>query len=85
MSNTVNETIVRYFVISPQDIVFLKAVLESYEGMVVVRTVEIGKPVIECLIAHAFQQEINLVLQDLAGQINLQEIPSPEAYSPSPP
>lgn len=79
------ETIVRYFIISPQDIVYLKAVLESYEGMVVVRTVEIGNPVIECLIAHAFQKEIDLVLQDLSSQINLQEIASPDAYSPSPP
>lgn len=82
MKQNIAEVTVRYFVISPQDIVLLKAILESYEGMVVVRTVEIGKPVIELLIAHAFQKEIDRVILDLQGQISMVEISSPEACSP---
>ena len=76
---------IRYFVIDPKDIVYLKAVLESYEGMVVVRTVEVGKPVIELLIAQDFELYLEPVLQELRNQVYLQEIPSPEAWDPSGP
>lgn len=76
---------IRYFVIDPKDIVYLKAVLESYEGMVVVRTVEVGKPVIELLIAQDFAYYLKPVLQELQAHISLQEISSPEAWNPSGP
>lgn len=69
---------VRNFKIDPGDIVFLKAVLESYEGMVVMRTLEVGKPVIELLIARDFADTIDAVLRDLQKQVTLEEVPRPE-------
>lgn len=75
---TAKEIIVRYFNVDSSDIVFLKAVLESYEGMVVMRTVEVGKPVIELLIAQDFAGTIETVLQDLRKQISFEEVGRPE-------
>jgi hypothetical protein len=72
------EIVVRYFQIEFSEIVFIKAVLESYEGMVVMRTVEVGKPVIELLIARDFAATIERVLQELRRQVMLQEVPRPE-------
>jgi len=72
------EIVVRYFKVDSTDIVFLKAVLESYEGMVVMRTVEVGKPIIELLIAHDFASTIETVLQDLRKQISFEEVARPE-------
>lgn len=83
--NNIPEIKIRYFIIDPQDIVYLKAVLESYEGMVVVRTVEAGKPVIELLIAHDFQDTVSVVIEDLKKQVKLEELPSPDAWTPDGP
>lgn len=71
------EIVVRNFKIDPREIVFIKAVLESYEGMVVIRTLEAGKPVIELLIAHDFAPTIDRVIQELQGQVLLEEVPRP--------
>ncbi|MCC7344570.1 MAG: DUF4911 domain-containing protein [Deltaproteobacteria bacterium] len=75
---SVKEIVVRNFKIDPGDIVFLKAVLESYEGMVVMRTLEVGKPVIELLIARDFADTIDAVLRDLQKQVTFEEVPRPE-------
>lgn len=72
---TVKEIKIRYFEIDPKDIVFIKAVLESYEGMVVVRTVEIGKPIIELLIANDFADTVEQIILELQKQVLMKEIP----------
>jgi hypothetical protein len=79
------ETQIRYFVIEPKDIVWIKAILESYEGMVVLRTVDIKQPVIELLIAPDFAAALNPVIEEIAAQVKLEEIPSPESWVPLPP
>ncbi len=73
------EIMVRYFEVDPAEIVFIKAILESYEGMVVIRTVEIGQPVIELLIARDFAPTVDRVVQDLASQLKLREVERPAA------
>lgn len=75
------EIVIRYFKVDPKDIVYIKAILESYEGMVVVRTVEIGKPVIELLIAQDFMDPVQAVLQDLKKAVTLEEVPGPPSVS----
>jgi hypothetical protein len=76
---------VRYFVIEPKDIVWIKAILESYEGMVVVRTVDISQPVIELLIAPDFAATLDPVIEEIASQVKLEEIVDPSSWTPSPP
>ena len=75
---SVKEIVVRNFKIDTSDIVFIKAVLESYEGMVVMRTIESGKPVIELLIAHDFAEDVDKVIRDLAKQVLIEEVARPE-------
>jgi hypothetical protein len=71
------EIAVRNFKIDPKEIVFIKAVLESYEGMVVMRTLEVGKPVIELLIAHDFAPTIGRVIGELQSQVLMEEVSRP--------
>ncbi|HCU25248.1 MAG TPA: hypothetical protein DF383_09530 [Deltaproteobacteria bacterium] len=76
--NPPTEIVLRTFKIEPKEIVFIKAILESYEGMVVMRTLEVGQPIIELLIAHDFSETIARVLEDLKKQVVLEEVPRPE-------
>jgi len=69
--------------VEQSEIVFIKAVLESYEGMVVLRTVEVGKSVIELLIARDFQDTIDQVIRELQGQVRMEELQVlPEGATP---
>jgi len=74
MAKTAQEIVVRNFRVDPKEIVFIKAILESYEGMVVMRTVEVGKPVIELLIARDFAETIDQLVRDLASQVEMVEV-----------
>jgi uncharacterized protein DUF4911 len=76
------ETQMRYFIIDPKDIVWIKAILESYEGMVVVRTVDIKQPVIELLIAPDFAHTLGPVIEEIASQVKMDEIPGSETWAP---
>ncbi len=77
------EITLRNFKIDPKDIVFLKAILESYEGMVVVRTLEVGKPVIELLIAHDFAETVDRIIRELQSQVVMEEVEAPASVAPS--
>jgi len=83
MENAAKEILVRNFKIQTNDIVFIKAVLESYEGMVVVRTIEIGKPVIELLIARDFAETVDRVIRELQGQLPMEEVEVSPGAAPS--
>ncbi len=74
------KTIARYFKIDPKDIVYIKAILESYEGMVVVRTVEVGKPILQCLIAQDFNETLEPVFQELQSRIPMEEVARSETW-----
>ena len=78
-----SEIMIRNFKIDPKDIVYIKAVLESYEGMVVVRTIEVGKPVIELLIAHDFTATMDTVIRELQSQVAMEELPASGVLPPS--
>jgi len=71
------EIVIRNFRVDPSEIVFIKAVLESYEGMVVMRTLEVGKPVIELLIARDFAATVDRVICELQGQALMEEVERP--------
>lgn len=75
MPMTAKEIIVRNFKVDPKEIVYIKAVLESYEGMVVMRTVEVGQNIIELLIAHDFAPTVDRLIQDLASRVEMLEVP----------
>lgn len=64
----------RYFRVNRRDIVFLKFILEAYEGMNVMSTVDNESGIIRILIMPGFEQEMEGLLADLAGQVVMEPV-----------
>jgi hypothetical protein len=62
--------------IPPREIAFLSFVLESYEGIVVVRTLDPQKGVVELMVSPHFQVEMDAILTDLARQFPVKNVSS---------
>ncbi len=75
--NKINETLIRYFKVDPKEIVYIKAVLEAYEDMAVVRTLEGHKEIIEVLIAHDLREVIAQVIAALQKEVSMEEVSHP--------
>ena len=68
-----------YLEIRPEDIAYVKFILESYEGVGIVRTVERKKAVIVLLIVEDFLDEAHNILNSIEKEISLVPIPRPAA------
>jgi hypothetical protein len=66
-----------YFEIRTEDIAYVKFVIESYEGVGLIRTVDRKKAVIVVLIVEDFLDDGRALLASLQNEINLTEIPRP--------
>ena len=66
-----------YFEIRTEDIAYVKFVVESYEGVGLIRTVDRKKAVIVVLIVEDFLADGRALLASLQSEINLIEIPRP--------
>lgn len=64
----------RYFRVERGDLVYLKFILEAYDGMVTMTTVEPQGGVVRLLIPAAFAADMHDLLAALAGELPLQEI-----------
>ena len=61
--------------LSPTHIAYLKFVLESYEGIGVVRTIDRKEAVITLLIAADFEEEARRVLASIRDEVAWEEVP----------
>ena len=59
----------KYFRIHRKDIAYFKFIMESYEGMAVVRTKDSHEAVIELMVAPGWEKEVNEVLKGLQNEI----------------
>ena len=66
-----------YFEIRPQDIAYIKFILESYEEVGIIRTVERKKAVIVLLAVEDFVETAHAIVKSLQQEITLIEIPPP--------
>lgn len=66
-----------YFQVRTEDIAYVKFVIESYEGVGLIRTVDRKKAVIVVLIVEDFLDDGRALLASLQREINLTEIPRP--------
>lgn len=64
----------QFFRISRKDIAFFKFILESFEGMAVVRTKDSQEAIIELMIAPGWEQEVEEVLGELRKEIRIEKI-----------
>ena len=71
------DTIQKYFKLDKKNISFMKFILEAYDGMAVMRTLDPGEGVVELMIAPNFEREVGEILDSLRDEIHLQAIDPP--------
>jgi hypothetical protein len=65
------KTIRHQYKVDRRDIMYLRATIESYDGMAVVRTVDPGAAIIELLIAPGCESRIEALVEDLRNREKL--------------
>ncbi len=64
----------RYFRIQRKDIAFFKFILESCEGMAVVRTKDPQEAIVEVMIAPGWERDVEEVLEGLQKEIPIEKV-----------
>ncbi|MDD2365798.1 MAG: DUF4911 domain-containing protein [Desulfuromonadaceae bacterium] len=71
-TNHDDSMICRYFKVAHRDMVFLKFILEAYEGMNVMSTVDNKSGIIRIAIMPGFVDEMNGLLAELSRDVNME-------------
>jgi hypothetical protein len=66
-----------YFTIRPEDIAYVKFVLESYDGVGIIRTVDRRKAIIVALVVEDFLAAARALFAALKDEVAIAEIPRP--------
>lgn len=66
------DTIIFRAVIDSTQIGFLNSIIESYEGIAVVRTLDAPAGIVELWVVPEFEDLVNTLMQHLAPEIGLQ-------------
>jgi len=64
----------KYFRLRRKDIAYFKFIIESYEGMAVVRTKDPGEAVVELMIAPGWDEDVEEVLEALRQEIPIEPL-----------
>ena len=62
----------RYYRIRREDIAYFKSIIESYEGMAVVRTQDPREAVVELMVAPGWEKDLDGVLEGLRKEIPIE-------------
>ncbi len=65
-----------YFRIHRKDIAYLKFIIESYEGMAVVRTKDPKEAIVELIVAPGWEKDLNEVIESLGKEMKIERLPS---------
>ncbi len=68
------ETIRRCYQIDRKEVCFVKSIIEAYDGMAVLRTVDPKKAVIELSVAPGCEEQVKQILHDLRNSISIEVI-----------
>jgi hypothetical protein len=68
------ETIIRYYRLDPKEISFLKFILEAYDGMAVVTTLDPFQGIISITIAPGCIQEAEKIIEGLKDEIVIEKV-----------
>jgi len=66
----------KYFRINRKDIAYFKFIIESYEGMAVVRTKDPHEAVVELMVAPGWEKDLEEALEGLRKEIPIEALPS---------
>jgi len=64
----------KYLRLRREDIAYFKFIIESYEGMAVVRTKDPGEAVVELMIAPGWDEDVEEVLEALRQEIPIEPL-----------
>jgi len=64
----------KYFRIRQKDIAYFKFIIESYEGMAVVRTKDPREAVVELMVAPGWEKDLEMVLEGLQKEITIEPL-----------
>lgn len=73
----------RYFRIDRKDIAYFKFIIESYEGMAVVRTHNAKEAVVELMIAPGWEKDVEEVIEGLRKEIRIEIMSPPKFQNPN--
>ena len=68
------EMLLRNLRIDRKDIAYLKYILEGYEGLATVTTIQRGEPAVRLSVAPDFSSDVDGILEALRGEIDMCEI-----------
>jgi hypothetical protein len=65
----------QYFRLHRKDIAYFKFIIESYEGMAIVRTKDPHEAVVELMVAPGWEKDVHEVLESLRKEIPIESLP----------
>ncbi len=71
------DTIQWYFKIKRRDIAYMKFILESYEGLGVLRTIDPQLAIVEVMVPPGLEGDMEMVLEGLRDEIPIERIEYP--------
>ena len=80
------DTVTRYFQIHRRDLVFLKFILEAYEGLSTLSTEDRVKGIVRLNVPRPFNADVDALIEALRMEISMTEVELPEGtiVEPSP-
>jgi len=69
------DTVSRYLRVHRKDIAYFKFIIESYEGMAVVRTRDPHEAVVELMVAPGWERDVDQVIEGLRREIEIEPFP----------
>jgi hypothetical protein len=68
------DTVSKYFRLHRKDIAYFKFILESYEGMALVRTRDPNEAVVELMVAPGWEKDVDQVIEGLQREIDIEPL-----------
>ena len=73
----------RYFRLARKDIAYFKCIIESYEGMAVIRTKDPHEAIVELMVAPGWEKDLEEVLDGLRKEIPIENITNFKFQNPN--
>jgi hypothetical protein len=70
------DTVSRYYRLHRKDIAYFKFIIESYEGMAVVRTKDPHEAIVELMVAPGWEKDLDQILEGLGKEITIEALSS---------
>ena len=68
----------KYYSVNRADIAYLRCIIEAYEGLATLSTVDAKNGIISLSVPSCFADEAELLVQSLGSEVPITEIPYPD-------